>query len=77
MSCRQKLIAILSALDFYRFGLDLKTEAAKTPKKMAAVMPAAVEVMPPVSAPSNPSTGSSVCVCVVGVCVQALTWGWG
>ena len=43
----------------YPLGFGLKMNATMTPRKMAAVIPPAVEVTPPVMAPSRPFSATA------------------
>lgn len=47
-------------LNFYFLALGFEINAAKYPKKIAAAIPAAHELIPPVNVPSQPSSSTAV-----------------
>ena len=50
---------LTTAPRFYPFGFGLKTNATTTPRKMAAAIPPAVLVTPPVTAPRRPFSATA------------------
>jgi len=48
-----------TSYSYYYFGFPLKMRAVMKPKPNAAVMPAAVAVSPPVSAPKSPCSATA------------------
>ena len=47
-------------LNFYFLALGFEINAAKYPKKIAAAIPAAHDLIPPVNVPSQPSSSTAV-----------------